>query len=124
MMSLTVVGSLLALMFLPCWLLAQTATADVTGTTARYAGTKPNVVVLFVDDWGWGDMGENCLHAAEVPGAQPHLIDRETSCDTAAGTTITPAMDALAHSGIRFTDFHVGAAVCTPSRAALQVRTR
>lgn len=32
------------------------------------AGSKPNVVILFVDDWGWGDMGANCLAAAEVSG--------------------------------------------------------
>ena len=31
----------------------------------------------------------------------------------------TPHMDALAASGIRFSDFHVGFSVCTPSRAAL-----
>lgn len=58
---------------------------------------KPNVIVLFADDWGYGDLGAND--------------------DAAKG--LTPHMDALAESGIRFTDFHAGASVCTPSRAAL-----
>ena len=48
-------------------------------------------------DWGWGDMGANWPAAAGM----------------------TPHMDQLAAEGIRFTDFHVGASVCSVSRAAL-----
>ena len=36
-----------------------------------------------------------------------------------AAAGMTPHMDQLAAEGIRFTDFHVGASVCTVSRAAL-----
>ena len=36
-----------------------------------------------------------------------------------AAAGMTPHMDKLAAEGIRFTDFHVGASVCTVSRAAL-----
>lgn len=61
------------------------------------APTKPNFVLLFVDDWGYGDLGANW--------------------PAAAGRT--PNMDKLANEGIRFTDFHVGASVCSVSRAAL-----
>lgn len=32
---------------------------------------------------------------------------------------LTPNLDKLAEAGVRFTDFHAGASVCTPSRAAL-----
>ena len=71
-------------------------------------------------DWGWGDAGVNCLHASEVPGAVAGMLDKETTCDTATGRSITPHFDSIADAGLRFTDFHVGAAVCTPSRAALQ----
>jgi hypothetical protein len=60
------------------------------------ASAKPNFLLLFLDDHGWGDMGANVNT-----------------------TTETPNMDRLAHSGIRFLDFHVGFSVCTPSRAAL-----
>ena len=31
----------------------------------------------------------------------------------------TPVLDGLAAKGVRFTDFHAGAAVCSPSRATL-----
>jgi hypothetical protein len=61
----------------------------------RLHASKPNVVVLFADDFGWGDVGANW-----------------------PSTTETPHMDALANSGLRFTDFHA-MSVCTPSRASL-----
>ena len=61
------------------------------------AAAKPNVLILFADDWGWGDLGANWE----------------------ATKGLTPHMDSLAESGMRFTDFHAGASVCTPSRASL-----
>jgi arylsulfatase G len=70
-------------------LLAAAAVAD--------AAPKPNFLILFADDWGYGDLGANWPAAAGM----------------------TPHMDQLAAEGIRFTDFHVGASVCTVSRAAL-----
>ena len=56
----------------------------------------PNIVLMLLDDHGYGDMG-----------AYDSSVDE------------TPHMDALAASGIRFTDFHSAASLCTPSRAAL-----
>src|SRR5262245_39641375 len=56
---------------------------------------KPNIVVILVDDLGYGDL----------------------SCY--GGETPTPHIDALAKGGLRFTDFHANAAVCSPTRAAL-----
>ena len=57
---------------------------------------KPNIIVIFCDDFGYGD-----------------LVNY--------GSTIhqTPNIDQLADKGLRFTDFYVGSPVCTPSRAAL-----
>ncbi|HIF31708.1 MAG TPA: arylsulfatase, partial [Planctomycetaceae bacterium] len=35
------------------------------------------------------------------------------------GPVKTPVLDSLAARGVKFTDFHAGAAVCSPSRATL-----
>ena len=56
---------------------------------------QPNVVILLADDLGSKDIG----------------------CD--GGPVETPALDKLAANGVRFTDFHSGAAVCSPARATL-----
>src|SRR6476620_7742131 len=65
-------------------------------TSARGADRPPNVVILFVDDMGYGDL----------------------SCYGAKGYT-TPNLDRVATEGMKFTDFYVGQAVCSASRAAL-----
>ena len=57
---------------------------------------KPNVVIIYGDDVGYGDVG--------VYGSE--LIP-------------TPNIDALAKRGIRFTDGHSSASTCTPSRFSL-----
>ena len=59
------------------------------------AGQRPNVVVLLADNLGSKDIG----------------------CD--GGPVKTPALDELAAKGVRFTDFHSGAPVCSPARATL-----
>lgn len=58
--------------------------------------TKPNIVIVFTDDQGYGDVG--CF------GAQGFK---------------TPHIDKLADKGMKLTSFYVAANVCTPSRAAL-----
>lgn len=60
---------------------------------ASAAGQHPNVVTLLVDDLGYRDLG--CY----------------------GGPAKTPVLDGLAAGGVRFTDFHSGAPVCSPSRA-------
>lgn len=60
------------------------------------AETKPNIVIIFTDDLGYGDLG--CY-------GHP--------------TIRTPNLDRMAAEGMRFTDFYSAAEVCTPSRAAL-----
>ena len=67
------------------------------------AGTKPNVIVIFLDDAGWGDLRAN------IPEANHN----------APLTTETPRLDRMATESMRLTNFHVAASVCSPSRAAL-----
>lgn len=56
----------------------------------------PNVVLIFIDDMGFGDVGFN---GAEIPQ--------------------TPHLDKMAAEGMVFDDFYVGCAVCSGSRTAL-----
>ena len=58
--------------------------------------TRPNVVLINCDDLGYGDLG--CYGSTRNE---------------------TPAIDALAAEGIRFTSFYMASPVCSPSRAAL-----
>ena len=73
-------------------------TADVADTKIKTnpARILPNVVLVFADDLGYGDLG--CYGATKVK---------------------TPNIDRLATEGRRFTDAHSASAVCTPSRYAL-----
>lgn len=57
---------------------------------------KPNIVFIFADDLGYGDLG--CFGAKDI---------------------LTPNIDEIAKEGIRFTDFYSASSVCSPSRAAL-----
>jgi len=56
----------------------------------------PNIVIIFADDLGYGDLG--CY-------GHP--------------TIRTPHLDRMAAGGMRFTQFYAAESVCTPSRAAL-----
>jgi N-acetylgalactosamine-6-sulfatase len=57
---------------------------------------SPNILFIFADDWGWGDLG--CYGHERVQ---------------------TPNLDALAARGVLFTQFYVCSGVCSPSRAAV-----
>jgi len=59
-------------------------------------GSRPNIVLVFTDDLGYGDVG--------VYGARGFQ---------------TPNLDRLAAEGMRFTDFYASQAVCSASRASL-----
>ena len=57
---------------------------------------KPNIIIIYVDDLGYGDL--SCYGATDV---------------------LTPNIDKLANEGMLFTDGHCAAATCTPSRFSL-----
>ena len=56
---------------------------------------KPNVVIIIVDDMGYGDLG------------------------TYGGDDITPNMDNIAAGGVKFTSGYAASSICSPSRAGL-----
>lgn len=58
---------------------------------------NPNIVLIFADDLGYGDIG----------------------CYNPESKISTPNIDQLAEEGIRFTDAHSADSVCTPSRYGL-----
>jgi arylsulfatase A-like enzyme len=60
------------------------------------AAEKPNLVIFYADDLGWGETG--CFGCKDIP---------------------TPNIDALATNGVRFTQGYVAATYCSPSRAGL-----
>ncbi|WOH38726.1 sulfatase-like hydrolase/transferase [Thalassotalea fonticola] len=70
--------------------------AGIPNTAQSAEPAKPNVIVFYADDMGWGDVGY-------------HGYD----------DIRTPNIDALAASGTSFEQGYVAASVCGPSRAAL-----
>ena len=75
------------------FLLAATTAAPAADDPAN---RPPNIVLIYADDLGWGDVG--CYGSKAIP---------------------TPNIDRLAREGLRFTDAHATSATCTPSRYAL-----
>ncbi|MCC2685388.1 MAG: atsA 10, partial [Paenibacillaceae bacterium] len=57
---------------------------------------RPNILFIFADDWGYGDLG--CYGHPELK---------------------TPHLDRLASQGTRFMQFHVSSGVCSPSRTTV-----
>lgn len=73
---------------------ASLATGVAIGETGKER--PPNVVLIVSDDQGFGDV--DCYGAEDLR---------------------TPNLDALAGSGVRFTQFYTAAPICSPARAAL-----
>jgi arylsulfatase A-like enzyme len=82
----TTAGRVLCAILLSC--------CSINAVEAKVEG--PNIVLIFADDLGYGDLG--CYGATKVK---------------------TPNIDRLAEQGRMFTDAHSASAVCTPSRYAL-----
>ena len=71
--------------------------AGLLCSSAVLAQSRPNVVIILADDMGYGDV----------------------SCNHPNGRIQTPAIDALAQHGVRFTDCHSAGALSGPSRYGL-----
>ncbi|TVS13301.1 MAG: Cerebroside-sulfatase [Planctomycetaceae bacterium] len=75
-------------------LIALTLVFGVSLASAR--ADHPNIVLIYIDDMGYGDLA---CYGSEVND--------------------TPHVDRLAAEGMRFTDFYSSSPVCTPARASL-----
>ncbi|RYF60696.1 MAG: arylsulfatase, partial [Cytophagaceae bacterium] len=69
-------------------------------TPTQQTAQKPNILIIYADDLGYGDVSAN-----------------------GQGQIQTPNIDGLAASGIRFTNGYATSATCTPSRLALLTGT-
>jgi arylsulfatase A-like enzyme len=77
-------------------ILASACKKDTKGADPPSAHNKPNVVLIYSDDVGYGDISSN------------------------GGKSIsTPHIDQLAKQGVRFTNAHSAASTCTPSRFSI-----
>ena len=76
------------------WAAAARRVPAASGQAAAPANSRPNVIIVLVDDMGWSDIGP---FGSEIA---------------------TPSLDALAGRGVRFTQFYATPR-CSPTRASL-----
>ena len=77
-------------------MLLRALTFLITAATAAIAASKPNIVLIYADDIGYGDI----------------------SCNGATAVQ-TPHIDRIAKEGIRFTSAYATSSTCTPSRFSM-----
>ncbi len=78
------------------WLRGVVSLAWLPFAFAAEPAGKPNILIFYVDDMGW---------------AQPGSYGGKLAA--------TPAMDAIARNGVRFTDGYMSACICAPSRVGM-----
>ncbi len=72
---------------------ASASWAVTDGAAGQAAAERPNIVIIYADDVGYGDLG--CYGAELIP---------------------TPHLDEMAAQGVRFTAAYATSSTCTPSR--------
>ncbi len=87
-----------ALIFLLCFFILTSCKENVKkeAATPVVSTTQPNIVFIYADDLGYGELG--AYGATEIK---------------------TPNLDKLANNGVKFTNGYATSATCTPSRYAL-----
>ncbi|MBN7809723.1 arylsulfatase [Algoriphagus sp. H41] len=86
--------SKIALGGIACLALSLLASCQ-SGSSQQIPATKPNIVLIYTDDVGYGDIS---AYGGKIP---------------------TPNIDRIAENGLRFTNAYATAATCTPSRYSL-----
>jgi len=82
-------------------LLASAALCLCAAPAPAKPAQKPNIIFVLIDDMGYGDL--SCYGGVK---------------------DITPNIDSLAREGVRFSQFYVGAPICSPSRVAFTTGQR
>ncbi len=96
-MNKTIALLLLSMLFISVQdMPAANAPLQSGDSSAQVKAGKPNIIFIFADDWGYGDLG----------------IHGSTFCKT-------PRLDRMAKEGIDFQNFTVNNPVCSPSRTAV-----
>lgn len=75
---------------------AAALAVGIGGIGMSEAAKKPNLIIIYCDDLGYGDLG--CFGSPDIK---------------------TPHLDELARTGVRFTNWYSNSPVCSPSRASL-----
>lgn len=77
-----------------CAVFVLSLVCDSADVIAASQPTRPNLIFVLTDDFGWGDLGSY-----------------------GGGLVPTPNLDRVAREGTRFTQFYVAAPICSASRA-------
>lgn len=88
--------NLLAGLIFLCSCSTEQRLPSASDTNEALTNKRPNIIIIYVDDLGFGDIGVNGATGVE-----------------------TPYVDELARAGLNFEDAHASSATCTPSRYSL-----
>lgn len=89
-------GTHMMLSRLRCLFFLVFAAMALTEASSSAQAAKPNVLIIYADDLGWGETG--AYGCKDIP---------------------TPNIDSIAKNGVKFTQGYVAATYCSPSRAGL-----
>ena len=82
-----------------------------SATAGNLDPKKPNVMILYFDDMGYGDVGKYQLTDSKYTEKNGFLKQADKS--------LTPNLDDFAAQGVKYNHAHSASGVCTPSRYAL-----
>ncbi len=103
--------------------LISTSILALTPSMAEAAKKQPNIVLVLIDDFGWGDLGSNLndFSKAELNQDFIHQIKPDYTTEEAyeAARNSTLNLSRFCNEGVRFTNAYVTSNVSSPSRAGI-----